>query len=421
MSAQPPLKVLETHGASLTPDGGKTRSGLSCGRYLFFNRLQHRFMRPFDALTGLSRSLSARMPASLEPKRVLLCMQAHIGDLLYATAAIPVVRKAFPDARIDFLVHPTAAHLLAGHPDIGQIHEINHWKLDRSTRPMWQKLLSYLQQRRRVIKALRDADYALAIDLYAYFPNSIPLLRASGIPLRLGWASGGFGGLLSHARDWDCRGQHVLDWHRKLLATLPACRPHTGLARTSLPAAPEAFARARALLQQAGAGDDYLCLHIGAGGAHRQWGEQAWIELARECAGFAKPIVLLGFGPVEEVLAARIATAAPGCINLAGRLTFSELSAVIAQTRLFVGLDSMAAHLAAAHDVPLVGIFPGIMDGTWKPVSGQARIVITPTPCSPCFLPDGCPSMSCLRQTGVREVMSAITSLIYRHRESRHV
>ncbi|MEN3110951.1 glycosyltransferase family 9 protein [Uliginosibacterium paludis] len=396
----------------LTPDGRPLRSGLSRGRYLFFNRAQHVFMRVFDALTGLSRRLETGPVSVAAPRRVLLCMQAHIGDLIYASAAIPVLRATWPEAKIDFLVHPAAAHLLAGHPDLDQLHVLTHWKLDRSGQPLWRRMLNYLRQRRGLLHQLRSRDYDLAIDLYAYFPNSVPLLRAARIPVRLGWASGGFGGLLTHARDWQLPGLHVLEWHRRLLASIPACQAHLDALAPSFPLVPEAVARCRDQLAAAGVTASYLCFHVGAGGAFKQWHESAWIALARDAERHGLPIVLLGFGREEEALAGRIAAAAPGAVNLAGRLAFAELAACIAGARLFVGLDSMAIHLAAAFGVPLVGIQPGIMDGSWRPASSRARIVTTPMPCSPCFLPGGCSRMSCLRDTPASAASLALDDLL---------
>lgn len=397
------------------------RPGLACGRYLFFNPLLHAFMRSFDALSGLHRRLAAPLPAGLAPQRILVCMQAHIGDLIYASAAIAVLRAAYPKARIDFLVHPAAAQLLAGHPELGQIHRLCHWKLDRSGAPLWRRLFSYTRARRSTLQAIRACQYDLAIDLYAYFPNSIPLLASARIPLRLGWASGGFGGLLTHARDWDCAGQHILEWHRRLLGMLPACRPHLSLLQPSCPLPPDASRRSAEALQTAGITSAYLCFHIGAGGAHKQWPEAAWQALAAACAARGERIVLLGYGAEEVALAQRIAAHVPGAaVSLAGQLDFASLCGCIAGARMFVGLDSMGTHLAAAHGVPVVGVYPGIMDTSWHPAGPRSHILISPQPCAPCFLPAGCTSMACLRETPASRVFAAIEAQLAAAPEPAH-
>lgn len=411
MNANPSLQVIQPQQRR-APDGRPLRDGLSRGRYLFFNRAQHVFTRIFDALSGLPARLASGPADVAAPRRVLLCMQAHIGDLIYASAAIPVVRAAWPDAQIDFLVHPAAAHLVKDHPELDQVHLLTHWKLDRSSRPRWRKILDYARQRRALLSRLRERKHDIAIDLYAYFPNSIPLLKAARIPVRLGWASGGFGGLLTHARDWHCRGQHVLEWHRQLLASCVQCQPHLDVLAPSFPLAAGSAERARAQLAGAGVEADYLCFHVGAGGAFKQWEEAKWIALAQDARRHGLPIVLLGFGAEETALATRIAAAAPGIHNMAGRLPFAELAACIAGARLFVGLDSMAIHLAAAFQVPLLGIQPGIMDGSWRPASSQARLISTPMPCSPCFLPGGCSRMSCMRDTPASAAITAVDELL---------
>ncbi|MDQ7988871.1 MAG: glycosyltransferase family 9 protein [Candidatus Dactylopiibacterium sp.] len=407
-----PISLLAELGERLTPDGAPVREGLARGRYLFFNPLLRGAMRGIDAVSGLRHRLDTTLPADFAPRRILVCMQAHIGDLIYASAVIPVLRAAFPQARIDFLVHPAAAVLLADHPEVHTLHTATHWKLDRGAGSRAQKLLRHAREQRVLRARLRECRYDFALDLYAYFPNSIPLLAAARIPVRLGWASGGFGGQLTHARDWRGHGQHVLTWHRMLLDAIPACRAHLDALRPSLPLPLAGRIACARRLHAAGIDGAYLCFHVGAGAPYKRWNESDWIALAATCRKRGDQIVLLGFGRDEIALATRIAAAVPGSANLAGLLDFNALAACIAGARAVVGLDSMAAHLAAAFDVPLVGVFPGVLDDSWRPAGRKTIVVSTPMPCAPCYLPTGCSQMTCLRRTHASAVLAALDSLL---------
>ena len=67
-------------------------------------------------------------PVPTDPARILVCMQAHLGDAILATAVLPPLRRAFPGARLGFLVHPVSAELLAMQPGVERVHRVEHWR-----------------------------------------------------------------------------------------------------------------------------------------------------------------------------------------------------------------------------------------------------------------------------------------------------
>ena len=54
-------------------------------------------------------------------------------------------------------------------------------------------------------------------------------------------------------------------------------------------------------------------------------------------------------------------------LNLAGKLTLKELGALTARARLFIGVDSMPMHLAAAMGTPTVALFGPSGEAEWGP------------------------------------------------------
>src|SRR5437762_10871176 len=84
-----------------------------------------------------------------------------------------------------------------------------------------------------------------------------------------------------------------------------------------------------------------------------------------------------------------VALAKAKTISLAGTLSFKELGALTARARLFVGVDSMPMHLAAAMGTPTVALFGPSGENEWGPWNVERRIVTTVHTCRPCGL-DGC-------------------------------
>ena len=76
-------------------------------------------------------------------------------------------------------------------------------------------------------------------------------------------------------------------------------------------------------------------------------------------------------------------------MNLAGKLSLKELGALTARARLFIGVDSMPMHLAAAMGTPTVALFGPSSENIWGPWNVEQRIVTSTHSCRPCGV-DGC-------------------------------
>jgi heptosyltransferase-1 len=99
----------------------------------------------------------------------------------------------------------------------------------------------------------------------------------------------------------------------------------------------------------------YVVLLTMTSRADKLWPEARWIELARE---LRLPAMLPWGSEAERERAQRIATAIGGTA-MPQRLSPAELARLFAAAQRVIGLDSGLTHLAAALDVPTVGIYCG--------------------------------------------------------------
>jgi len=113
---------------------------------------------------------------------------------------------------------------------------------------------------------------------------------------------------------------------------------------------------------------------------------------------------------IEEIL--RKARSKP--LDLAGKLSIKELGALAARARLFVGVDSMPMHLAAAVGTPTLALFGPSGELEWGPWNVARRVVTSAHSCRPCGL-DGCGGgkvSECLTTLPVDQVHAAARELL---------
>lgn len=386
----------------------ETRHALNHGHYLVHNAYVRHVLTAVDSLLNAAAPPS-RAKLSIDPKRILICNYAHIGDVILATSVIPVLRARFPRAELGFLVHPTSAIALNHNPHVSQVHHVEHWHLNRSGAPLRQKVERHATSAWRALHEVRDREYDLAVDLYPYLENSAVFLAAAGIPNRLGWTSGGLGALYTHAVDWSFGQVSVVDWFKRLLAQIDGCEPYLELAKPSLYEPPEAAQQWSALAKSAGVRSRYTLFHVGAGAAIRRWPDESWLELARLCVEAGEQVVMIGLGREDSALCGLVARAVPGVIDLAGKLSWGQMIAAIRAASAIVGLDSSSMHVAGTVRLPTVCVAAGIVPSSmWHPKRARLSVIVTPTPCSPCYLPDGCSGMECIRRTSARTVFAAL-------------
>jgi ADP-heptose:LPS heptosyltransferase len=407
-----------------------------CGKYLVRNRVLNRLLRLTDRLLERCRWLSwgwhargysegrgatpreypqACHPAIAKPRRILIANGAHLGDVFLSLSVLPALRSAFPDARIGFLCGTWARCLFDQQHLVEWLHHVDHWKLNRSARPLHQKLVRYHRTRRQALREIRRSRYDIAIDLYYYFPNSIPLLWQAGIPCRIGYTSGGFGPLLTHALDWKPADRHVTGYQADLLRVLGVSdnnlqKTHVPLpsADSQLPCAVEEDLRKIGVRLHG-----IVVFHMGTAAAMKEWPLPHWRQLAHRLAAEGYSLIFTGTGGREWRNSEEVRAGLPKTVNFCGRLTWNELAAVFHRVRLLVGVDSVAGHLAAAAGTPCVVISSGITSPAhWRPRSPACRVLSQPVPCSPCYRSQGCEGMECVRLVSVQRVHDSIREII---------
>lgn len=131
-------------------------------------------------------------------------------------------------------------------------------------------------------------------------------------------------------------------------------------------------------------GSGIVVLAPGSVWATKMWTEDGYLDSARELLKMGFRVVITG-AKNEKDLAARIAQAAPGVIDLTGQTSLYESNELLALADLLICNDSGAMHMAAAAGLPSVAVFgPTTLALGYRPWQNQARIVQRNMSCRPC-------------------------------------
>ncbi len=347
-----------------------------------------------------------------EIARALVIMLRHHGDVLLAAPVLGVLQGHAPRAEIDALVYDGTAPMLEGHPALAQLHVVGrNWKNEG--------FLSRIALEKRLHGALRARRYDLIVHLTDQ-PRGAWLARALGArysvapvaPGRGAFWSGSFTHLYPLARNGR---RHKVEANLDALRRI-GLQPEMAQRRLQFVPGATAEASVAALLAAEGLAErGYIHIHPASRWSFKCWPADRNAELIDRLSSAHRVVITAAPEPDEMSLIEKILSKTKSkSVNLAGKLSIKELGALTARARLFVGVDSMPMHLAAAMGTPAVALFGPSGEDEWRPWQVAHRIVSTNHPCRPCGN-DGCGGgkvSECLTTLGVDEVYAAVHDLL---------
>ncbi len=255
------------------------------------------------------------------------------------------LRRAFPEAEIDWLVQDSFADAIAAHPDLTAAVPFARKQLGRDLRSARSGSLVSL------VRSLRQRRYDIVIDAQGLARSGL-LAALSGSNVRVGHADARELGWLPLTHKVRSDQTHTVDRMLDLLGPMDV-EPVADL-QLHCGSADRAFAE-----QLLGSAQPVVLAPTSRWLAKR-WPAERWAALAdrlrREITG---PMVVVG-GPGEQPQCAPLldrASLHEGIIDLVGATSVGQLMAIIERSRLVIANDSAALHMAVGFDRPLVGLF----------------------------------------------------------------
>ncbi len=323
--------------------------------------------------------------------KVLLIRLRLIGDVVFTTPIPRALKRAFPGARVSYLVERSAAAVVAGSPHLDEVIVVD--------RP---RGAARVAEDVRLAWRLRRARYDVVIDLHGG-PRSSWLTWASGAPQRIGYATPGRGWMYTRTveRPRELRARHSVVNQWDLLEALdgwPGVAPDPARDAVEMAVDPAADARIADRLRASGVSgtDELVVVHVSAGNPFRRWPEESFTAVIAGLASRSdRRRVILSSGPSDREAAARIGARARAALGAAagrvvdfGEFDIAELRALVARSRLFIGGDTGPLHVAATTATAIVGLYgPTLAERSapWRdPGVPTESLFVAGLACRPC-------------------------------------
>lgn len=317
-------------------------------------------------------TLNAPSLEQIKPSRILVIKLRHHGDMLLITPVITSLKQRFPEARIDVLLYEETREMLAANPEIDQIYGIDRgWK---------KKGTGYhLSQEWKLLRRLRQQRYDLVINLADQWRSAI-ITALTGAPVRIGFAfpkrEHPFW-RFSHTHlvsTQDHSTKHTVE--QNLSALTPLSIQANDIAAT-MSYTSEHWSYCQSLLPLH-ALQNYVVIQPTSRWFFKCWQEEKMSEVIDELLRMGLHVILTS-GPdaKERAMVDRIIASSStySLTSLAGRLSLPQLASLIDHARLFIGVDSVPMHMAAALQTPLVALFGPSKLVFWRPWQARGEVI----------------------------------------------
>lgn len=306
-------------------------------------------------------------------KRILVIKLRHHGDMLLISPVINTLNLNYPDAEVDVLLYQETRDMLECHPGISQIQSIDrNWKK--------QGVLKQIQHEYRLLAQLRSRDYDLVINLADQWRSAL-LTRITGARMRLGFDFPKRRGIVwkqchTHLVTIDAHpNSHTVEQNLAILTPLQLTKTDQSVTM-SYDEQDQAFVEN--LLREKHIHIPYIVIQPTSRWFYKCWQDEKFAQTIQELDNQGYHIVLTsGPAQAEKVMIENILShySSPGLTSLSGQLTLRQLSALIDSAALFIGVDSVPMHMAAALKTPCIALFGPSKLTFWRPWQAIGSII----------------------------------------------
>ncbi|CAI1019054.1 MULTISPECIES: putative lipopolysaccharide heptosyltransferase III [Serratia] len=297
-------------------------------------------------------------------QRILVIKLRHFGDVLLMTPLLSTLRANYPNALIDVLVYEGTEAMLAGNQDVYLAYTV-----DRNLKH--QRLKAQYRGEQALWNSLRTGHYDLVINLSDQWRAAL-YCRFLKPTFSLGFR-------------YPKRNNRLWQACYSLLVDVADTSKHTVLNNLDILvplALPTIITTVTQTWRQRDVDEidrlsrrhhltDFVLIQPTARWAFKTWTVEGFSAVINHLTAQGRTVVITGGRSPDE--AAMISAIMAGClspqrvVNLAGRLDLPELAVLIDRARLFIGVDSVPMHMAAALKTPSVVLFGPSNRAQWAP------------------------------------------------------
>ena len=328
-------------------------------------------------------------------RNILLIKPSSLGDIVHAMPTCAAIRRAYPKARLTWLVKRQWAGLVERIDGVDRV-----W-------PVESTLKGWLSE----VSSLRAERFDLVVDLQGLF-RSAAIGWLSESPLRVGFANGREGSPWFYSRRVPVPQLEMHAVDRYLLVAKAVGAVESGAPEFRFRIPQTDYEEVDRLLSRSGVmpGTSWVALNVSARWPTKRWPAASFAEVADRLQQDGYGAVVMIGGPDERADVAAVSGMMNSpAVNLAGATTVGLLPALLSRASLLITNDSGPVHIAAAVGIPMVALF-GPTSAVRTGPYGMGHSVLTgQVPCRPCFsrtchntLP-----LECLKLVSPQQVLAA--------------
>ena len=280
--------------------------------------------------------------------RILVVRTDRIGDVVLTTPVLKALRENYPASHIAMMVNPQTKELLEGNPYLNEVIVYDKDKKDKGMLGFW-----------RFVLELKRKRFDLAIVLHT--KNRLNLITyLADIKRRAGYKNNKFGFLLTDKlidiRPLGLKHEvdYCLDILRKLGLKISDKIPYLAVKNEDMDSVGN-------ILEALGVNRDtrIAAIHPGSSCISKRWPRERFVVLAnRLVEDYGLKVILIASGEENEAIADEIARQIRyPVLNLSGKLSLGQVSALLKRCVIFISNDSGPVHIASAVGTPVVSIF----------------------------------------------------------------
>jgi heptosyltransferase-1 len=302
-----------------------------------------------------------------DPQRILIVRPSALGDVCRTVPVLATLRRAWPRARIEWVVQEEFAAAIEPHPALDEAVRFPRQRFAR-----WWRSPSVARALLRWFGDLRRRHYDLVVDCQGLGRSGL-ITWATRAPRRVGpRRARELGWLGYNVRHEVPTPAHTVRQMVSLLVAEGLEPVYDMRLYVSDPDRAWWTGHRDALGVSAGA---YAVLAPTSRWISKRWPQEFWSEIIGPLRDRGLRHAVLTGAPAERAQVARIVDRDPDVINLVGEVTLGQAIAVIAEAGLVIANDSAPLHMAVGLRRPCVGLYGPTDPATVGPWGADDAVV----------------------------------------------
>lgn len=359
--------------------------------------------------------------------RILIANPFGIGDVLFSTPLISILRENYPEGYIGYICNKRTKEALLTNPNLDEIFV---FEKDDYRRLWRQSKIRFIKEFFSFLMKIKRKRFEVAFDLslsrhYSFF------LRLTGIPKRIGFNYKNRARFLTHKIDLKAgyTDKHVVEYYLDLLSFL-GIKPKlkSGL---QLLLSEDDKVWAEEFLKDSQIDNEIIIGIVPGGGAswgkdafYKHWPEEKFAEVCDELIKrFKAKIIILGSSSEVEKCKNIMNLMKNKPIIACGKTSLRQFGSLLGKCKLVICNDGGPLHIAVSQGTKTISIFGPVNEKVYGPypLSSDHIVIKKDIGCRPCYrrfrIPK-CENLDCLKKITSKEVLEAAEKILYSENQS---